>query len=97
MSGSSMLQEEEARIEVEEDETRKQLKANREHHKNWEGNREKRIGNWREYEKNKKPKKAKSGIRPPKLKVGADIYSLIRLTSICEGIYSIGMLCLGLP
>lgn len=61
------LKEEEARIEEEEDQTRKWLKANREDHKNWEGNRAKRIGNWREFEK-KKPKKAKSGIKPPKLK-----------------------------
>ena len=61
-------QEEEARLEEDENATRKQLKANREHHKAWEGNREKRIGSWREFEK-KKPKKAKTGIKPPKLKV----------------------------
>mmetsp|Transcript_14765 Transcript_14765/g.44609 ORF Transcript_14765/g.44609 Transcript_14765/m.44609 type:complete len:380 (-) Transcript_14765:1142-2281(-) len=61
------LKEEEARLEEDENETRKKLKANREHHKAWEGNREKRIGSWREFEK-KKPKKAKTGIKPPKLK-----------------------------
>lgn len=93
-SASCCRQEEEARIEVEEDETRKQLKANREHHKNWEGNREKRIGNWREYEKKKKPKKAKSGIRPPKLKVGPDSYTLMRLAPICRGLYCVEIIYL---
>lgn len=70
--GGIFGQEEEARLEEDESETRKKLKANREHHKAWEGNREKRIGSWREFAK-KKPKKAKTGIKPPKLKVTAGL------------------------
>lgn len=68
---SAVLQNEEHRVEEEEAETRVKLKAMREHHKKWEGNREKRIGSWRDFEKNKQAKKSKplGGIKPPKLKV----------------------------
>jgi hypothetical protein len=65
------LQNEEHRVEEEEAETRVKLKAMREHHKKWEGTRDKRINSWRDFASNKKAKKAKplGGIKPPKLKV----------------------------
>jgi hypothetical protein len=65
------LQNEEHRVEEEEAETRVKLKAMREHHKKWEGTRDKRINSWRDFASNKKAKKTKplGGIKPPKLKV----------------------------
>ena len=65
------LQNEEHRVEEEEAETRVKLKAMREHHKKWEGTRDKRINSWRDFASNKKAKKSKplGGIKPPKLKV----------------------------
>jgi hypothetical protein len=68
---STALQNEEHRVEEEEAETRVKLKAMREHHKKWEGTRDKRINSWRDFASNKKAKKAKplGGIKPPKLKV----------------------------
>ena len=58
-------------MEEEEAETRVKLKAMREHHKKWEGTRDKRINSWRDFASNKKAKKSKplGGIKPPKLKV----------------------------
>lgn len=53
-------QDEEHRVEEDEAETRVKLKAMREHHKNWEATREKRIGTWRDFSK-KKSKKQKVG------------------------------------
>eukprot|EP00884_Botryococcus_braunii_P004679 jgi/Botrbrau1/14211/Bobra.0254s0001.1 len=64
------LKAEEEKIEVEEAETRKKLKADREHRKNWEESREVRVGTWRDFvgKKGKKGVSMMGGIKPPKLK-----------------------------
>ncbi|KAK9810532.1 hypothetical protein WJX72_012264 [[Myrmecia] bisecta] len=65
------LKEEEERIEEDEAETRKRLKASREHHQKWEQTRDTRVGTWRDFvTKKSKSKKgiATGGIKPPKLK-----------------------------
>ena len=50
------LKDDEERIEDEEAENRKKLKASREHHKNWEQNRDGRVGTWRTFVDKKKKK-----------------------------------------
>ncbi|KAK9845176.1 hypothetical protein WJX84_002401 [Apatococcus fuscideae] len=66
------LKDDEERIEDEEAENRKKLKSMREHHKNWEANRDGRVGTWRTFvdkkSKKKEGKSAAGGIKPPKLK-----------------------------
>jgi hypothetical protein len=63
----------------------------REHHKKWEGTRDKRINSWRDFASNKKAKKAKplGGIKPPKLKVPCNLRLIDCLTACICG----AMLC----
>jgi len=67
------MKEEQLRLEESEADMRKRLKSQREHHKEWEENRESRVGTWRDFAKGNKSKKGKNlnlgGIRPPKLKM----------------------------
>ena len=52
------LKDDEERLEDEEAENRKRLKSAREHHKNWEQNRDGRVGTWRNFvDKKSKSKK----------------------------------------
>ena len=51
------LKDDEERIEDEEAENRKKLKSMREHHKNWEANRDGRVGTWRTFVDKKSKKK----------------------------------------
>ncbi len=52
------LKDDEERLEDEEAENRKKLKSMREHHKNWEQNRDGRVGTWRTFvDKKSKAKK----------------------------------------
>lgn len=50
------MKEEQLRIEESEAETRKRLKAEREHHKKWEAGREGRVGTWRTFAQGNKSK-----------------------------------------
>ena len=52
-----VLQDEEHRIEEGEAETRKNMKAAREHHKSWESSRDKRVNTWRDFAGQKGGKK----------------------------------------
>lgn len=74
-------------MEEEEAETRVKLKAMREHHKKWEGTRDKRINSWRDFASNKKAKKAKplGGIKPPKLKVATPSVAVCACLSVLQG------------
>lgn len=51
------MKEEQLRIEEDEAQTRKRLKADREHKKKWEADREVRVGTWRDFAKGNKSKK----------------------------------------
>ncbi|CAL8461725.1 g1256 [Coccomyxa elongata] len=76
------LKEEEERIEESEAETRKKMKATKEHTKKWEETRENRVGTWRDFvQKKGKSKKGTNmlgGIKPPKLKVEDEEHTYIQ-------------------
>jgi DnaJ family protein C protein 8 len=81
---SVRLKNEEHRVEEEEAETRVKLKAMREHHKKWEGTRDKRINSWRDFASNKKAKKSKplGGIKPPKLKMEDEDRTFVQRSAV---------------
>jgi hypothetical protein len=54
------MKEEQLRLEESEADMRKRLKSQREHHKEWEENRESRVGTWRDFAKGNKSKKVVS-------------------------------------
>lgn len=53
------MKEEQLRLEESEADMRKRLKSQREHHKEWEENRESRVGTWRDFAKGNKSKKVR--------------------------------------
>ena len=56
------MKEEQLRLEESEADMRKRLKSQREHHKEWEENRESRVGTWRDFAKGNKSKKVKHNV-----------------------------------
>eukprot|EP00891_Asterochloris_glomerata_P000951 jgi/Astpho2/951/gw1.00016.191.1_t len=63
------LKEETERVEAEEKEGRKKLKAKREHAQQWESTRESRVGTWRDFYYLQGEKELRlGGIKPPKAK-----------------------------
>ena len=54
------LKEETERVEAEEKEGRKKLKAKREHAQQWESTRESRVGTWRDFVTKKAPNKVQT-------------------------------------
>ncbi|KAK9908638.1 hypothetical protein WJX75_000801 [Coccomyxa subellipsoidea] len=76
------LKEEEERIVESEAETRKKMKATKEHAKKWEETRENRAGTWRDFvQKKGKSKKGTNmlgGTKPPKLKVEDEEHTYIQ-------------------
>ena len=59
MLHSLQMKEEQLRLEESEADMRKRLKSQREHHKEWEENRESRVGTWRDFAKGNKSKKVR--------------------------------------
>ena len=58
--GLLQLKEETERVEAEEKEGRKKLKAKREHAQQWESTRESRVGTWRDFVTKKAPNKVQT-------------------------------------